>query len=189
MRDPRRLRRILFVTSNPGKAREAAALMGRELEAAALDLPEIQSLDFVEVAREKAREAARRLGEAALVEDSGLSVDAWGGFPGPLTKWLTGGTPGPAGLARMLDAFPDRRAAAVSVLALCFEGGILVAEGRVRGTIAPAPRGTSGFGWDPIFVPDGEERTWGEMSPEEKNRDSHRARAFRELRRLLDSQA
>ena len=180
---------VAFVTSNPGKAREAAALLGRPVTAQALEIPEIQSLDFEEVVRAKALEAARRLGEPALVEDSGLAIAAWGGFPGPLTRWITGEVPGPAGLARMLAPFRDRRAEAVSALGLARPGDrpadVLVAVGRVPGSIAEVPRGTNGFGWDAVFVPDGENRTWAEMDDAEKNRDSHRARSFREMARIL----
>lgn len=180
---------VAFVTSNPGKAREAAALLGRPVTAQALEIPEIQSLDFEEVVRAKALEAARRLGEPALVEDSGLAIAAWGGFPGPLTRWITGEAPGPAGLARMLAPFRDRRAEAVSALGLARPGDrpadVLVAVGRVPGSIAEVPRGTNGFGWDAVFVPDGENRTWAEMDDAEKNRDSHRARSFREMARIL----
>ncbi|HQR47195.1 MAG TPA: non-canonical purine NTP pyrophosphatase [Thermoanaerobaculia bacterium] len=180
---------IAFVTSNPGKAREASHFLGRPVAAVPLELPEIQSLDFAEVARAKALAAAGGLGRAVLVEDSGLEVAAWSGFPGPMTKWVTAGPVGPAGLARMLDAFPDRRATAVSALALARPGDrpeeVLVAVGRREGAIAASPRGAGGFGWDGIFVPDGGTSTYAEMSPEEKNRDSHRARAFAALRELL----
>jgi XTP/dITP diphosphohydrolase len=89
----------------------------------------------------------------------------------------------------MLDGFIDRSAEAVSVLAVARPGqaahDVVVAEGRVRGLIAPHPRGTNGFGWDVLFIPQGATRTWAEMSEEEKNRDSHRARAFNRLRALL----
>ncbi len=180
---------LVFVTSNPGKAREAAALLGRPVEARALDLPEVQSLDFREVARAKALVAARALGVPVLVEDSGLAIAGWGGFPGPLTKWITTGALGQEGLAKMLDGFSDRSAEAVSVLAVAKpgdrEGDVVVAEGRVKGAVALHPRGDNGFGWDVLFVPEGETRTFAEMSPEEKNLASHRARAFEGLRRLL----
>jgi non-canonical purine NTP pyrophosphatase (RdgB/HAM1 family) len=179
---------LLFVTGNPGKAREAARLLGRAVTARALDLPERQSLDFREVARAKALEAARIVGETVLVEDSGLAVDAWNGFPGPLTRWLTASA-GEGGLARMLDAFPDRRAQAVSVLAVaspgCAEEEVVLVEGRVAGSIAPAPRGAGGFGWDVIFVPDGETRTFAEMTDQEKDARSHRAAAFAALAATL----
>jgi len=180
---------LTFVTSNAGKAREAAALLGREVAVREVEIPEIQSLDFADVARAKAIVAAGALGVPVLVEDSGLAVDAWGGFPGPLTKWLTAGRAGCDAFAKMLDGFTDRSAEAVSVLAVARPGqaalDVVVAEGRVRGSIALHPRGTNGFGWDVLFMPEGATRTWAEMSEEEKNRDSHRAKAFRRLRTLL----
>ncbi|HEX5855690.1 MAG TPA: non-canonical purine NTP pyrophosphatase, partial [Thermoanaerobaculia bacterium] len=140
-------------------------------------------------ARAKAVVAAEALRVPVLVEDSGLAVAVWGGFPGPLTKWITRGEAGQDRLAKMLDGFSDRSAEAVSVLAVARPGqgvdGVVVAEGRVRGSIALHPRGTNGFGWDVLFIPEGATRTWAEMSEEEKNRGSHRARAFSSLRSLL----
>jgi XTP/dITP diphosphohydrolase len=186
-------RGLVFVTSNPGKAREAALLLGHAVEALAADLREVQSLSFEEVVRAKAAAAAGLLGVPVLVEDSGLEIRAWGGFPGPLTKWITMGPLGHAGLARMLDAFEDRGAAAVSALAIARpsrgESDVIVAIGRREGSIARAPRGTRGFGWDVVFVPEGETCTFAEMTDEEKNRDSHRARAFAALRARLAGEA
>jgi XTP/dITP diphosphohydrolase len=180
---------LTFVTSNAGKAREAGALLGRVVTARALDVPEIQSLDFAEVARAKALVAARALGGPVLVEDSGLVLAGWGGFPGPLTKWITMGALGQEGLSKMVDGFSDRRAEAVSALAVARPGqeenDVVVAVGRVAGSIALHPRGENGFGWDVLFIPEGATRTWAEMSEDEKNRDSHRARAFASLRSLL----
>ena len=180
---------LTFVTSNAGKAREAAAFLGREVAVKDVEIPEIQSLDFAEVARAKAIVAAEALGVSVLVEDSGLAVDAWGGFPGPLTKWVTTGAAGHEAFAKMLDGFTDRSAEAVSVLAVARSGqtahDVVVAEGRVRGSIALHPRGTNGFGWDVLFIPEGATRTWAEMGEEEKNQDSHRARAFKRLKTLL----
>lgn len=189
MSDP--LSSLTFVTSNPGKAREASAFLGRAVAAQPLDLPEVQSLDFAEVARAKAVVAAHALGVPVLVEDSGLVIAGWGGFPGPFTKWITMGALGQEGLAKMVDGFSDRGAEAVSVLSVARPGDraadAVVAEGRVKGSIAPHPRGENGFGWDVLFVPGGETRTFAEMSEEEKNLASHRARAFAALRRLLGS--
>ncbi len=143
------------------------------------------------MARAKALAAAAALGRPVLVEDSGLEVFAWGGYPGPMTKWVTEGPEGPAGLAKMLDPWSDRRAAAVSALALALarpgDGpeDVIVAVGRREGTLAREPRGSNGFGWDVIFVPERETRTWAEMSAEEKDADSHRSRAFAALRAAL----
>ncbi len=187
-RDP--ISGLTFVTSNPGKAREAAAYLGRPVTAQPLDLPEIQSLDFIDVARAKALVAARALSVPVLVEDSGLVVAGWGGFPGPFTKWITMGVLGQEGLTKMVDGFSDRGAEAVSALAVARPGqderSIVVAIGRVQGSIALHPRGENGFGWDVLFIPEGATRTWAEMSDEEKRVDSHRARAFASLRSVLD---
>jgi len=181
---------LLLVTSNPNKAREASRLLGRPVESLPLELPEIQSLDFEVVVRAKAVEAARRTGRVVLVEDSGLVVVSWGGYPGPLTKWAVGAA-GESGFARMLDPF-ERRAEAVSALAVARPGDgeadVLVAVGRVTGSLAREPRGTAGFGWDVLFVPEGERRTFAEMEPAEKDARSHRARAFEELGRLLSGE-
>jgi len=180
---------LVFVTSNAGKAREASAFLGRAVAARDVDLPEIQSLDFREVARAKAIVAARALGVPVLVEDSGIAVTDWGGFPGPLTKWITAGGLGQEGLAKMLDGFSDRSAEAVSVLAVARPGDpeadVIVAEGRVAGSIALHPRGANGFGWDVLFIPEGETRTFAEMTAAEKNARSHRERAFAALRERL----
>jgi len=182
------LESLVFLTSNAGKAREAAALLGRPITARALELPEIQSLDFAEVVTAKALAAAERLGIPVLVEDSGLALPAWKGYPGPLTKFAVGAV-GEAGFARLAHAWGDLRAEAVSTLGLAWPGAsaadVIVATGRVAGTLAPEPRGSNGFGWDVIFVPDGETRTFAEMSAEEKNGRSHRAKAFAELVRRL----
>lgn len=179
---------LVFLTSNAGKAREAAAILGRPVASRAIDLPEIQSLDFAEVVVAKALAGAERFGVPVLVEDSGLALPGWKGYPGPLTKWAVGAV-GEAGFARLAHAWGDARAEAVSALGLAWPGAkpedVVVAAGRVAGALADEPRGGNGFGWDVIFVPDGESRTFAEMSAEEKNARSHRARAFAELRRLL----
>ena len=173
--------KAIFVTGNEHKRREAQEILGFELERAELDLPEIQAVDPGEVAAEKARAAREALGPGALpvlVEDSGLMVDAWGGFPGALTKWLMQSV-GNEGLLRMLGADKDRSARAVCVVALAeAEGAVRTFRGEVPGTLAPEPRGGGGFGYDPVFVPEWSSLTYAEMG-EEKNADSHRARAFR----------
>lgn len=158
--------------------------MGFALERLNLDLPEPQSLDPSEVAEIKVRAAFDRLRRPVLVEDSGLEVLAWGGFPGALVKWLEKSA-GLEAIARMLDPFPDRRARAVCSVA-CFDGtNIAAARGVTEGSISTAPRGSGGFGWDSIFVPQGSAGTYAEMTPDEKDRVSHRGRAWRELAKKL----
>lgn len=172
---------LAFVTSSEHKHREAQAILGVALERVSLDLSEPQGLDVVAVARTKARSAYARLGRAVLVEDTSLELEALGGFPGPLIRWLLEAA-GVAAIPRMLDGFATRAARARCV-ALAFDGEReLLGLGVVHGEIALAPRGGSGFGWDVVFAPDwGGGRVYAEMSPEEKNSSSHRALAFRSL--------
>ncbi len=173
----------VFVTGRPEKAQEAER-MGFALERIDLDLPEPQSLDPSEVVEIKVRAAFDRLRRPVLVEDSGLEVLAWGGFPGALVKWLEKSA-GLEAITRMLDPFPDRRARAVCAIA-CFDGAtVAAARGVTDGSIARAPRGSLGFGWDPIFVPQGSPLTYAEMPPDAKDRVSHRGRAWTELARKV----
>ena len=183
-----RAMKAIFVTSNANKLREAREILGFELEGASLDLPEPQAVNVADVATEKARAARAALDDPpypVLVEDSGLVFEAWNGLPGALTKWFLLSV-GNEGLLGMLSSFEDRSARAVCALAVAFpDAPAEVFLGEVPGYIAPAPRGESGFGWDPIFVPEklgGE--TYAELGPR-KNDDSHRARAFGAARASL----
>jgi non-canonical purine NTP pyrophosphatase (RdgB/HAM1 family) len=174
----------VFVTGRPEKAKEAERL-GFLLERADLDLTELQALDPGEVVEAKAREAYGKLGHPVLVEDSGLAIHAWGGFPGALVKWLEKSA-GLEAIARMLEAFSDRSATAVCVIAH-FDGERLVTgRGEVAGTIAASPRGGGGFGWDSLFLPTGSDRTFAEMTGEEKDAVSHRRRAWEALAGKLE---
>jgi XTP/dITP diphosphohydrolase len=169
----------VFVTGRIEKAREAERL-GFRFERLDLDLAEIQAVDPEEIVEAKARGAYARVGRPVFVEDSGLAIHAWGGFPGALVKWLEK-TAGLEAIARMLDAFPDRAATASCAVAW-FDGERLArGSGEVPGSIAAAPRGSGGFGWDSLFIPSGSDRTFAEMSPEEKDRSSHRRRAWEDL--------
>ena len=175
------LGRLVLVTTRAEKAEEARRL-GFNVTQQAMELPEPQALDPAEIVEAKARAAFALAGRAVLVEDSGLAMAAWSGFPGALVKWMEK-TVGLDGIARMLDAFPDRAATAVCAVAY-FDGRQLgIGRGEVRGTIAAAPRGSGGFGWDRLFVPEGETRTFAEMAPSEKDAVSHRRRAWEALAR------
>jgi non-canonical purine NTP pyrophosphatase (RdgB/HAM1 family) len=167
---------VVFVTSRPEKAEEARRL-GFVVERLELELPERQALDPSDVVEHKAREAFSRLERPVLVEDSGLAVRAWGGFPGALVKWLEKSAGIPA-IPRMLSAWEDRRATACCVVGY-FDGASLVTgRGECEGTIVFEPRGEDGFGWDSIFAPEGSDRTFAEMGAAGKDRVSHRRRAW-----------
>jgi XTP/dITP diphosphohydrolase len=182
--------RAIFVTSNENKRREAERILGVKLDAASPELPEIQSLDFEEVVRAKALAAHEALAldlppVPVVVEDSGIVFEAWNGMPGALTKWFVESV-GNEGLLKMLSGFDGRSARAVCAVAVVGGRGegVEVFTGEVEGTIAEEPRGEGGFGWDPIFVPKGDFRTYAEMG-KEKNADSHRTRAFRRAGKWL----
>jgi XTP/dITP diphosphohydrolase len=147
---------------------------------------------YLENALLKARAGAAALGEPALADDSGIEVDALGGRPGPRSARFAGedATDG-RNLEELIRALkgvpgPGRTARYRCVVALAFpEGHELHAEGVCEGTLMPKPRGTRGFGYDPIFVPAGWDRTMAELPDREKDRISHRGRAFRALREAV----
>jgi len=174
----------LFVTSNENKWREAQQILGRDLDRITIELPEIQAPTTMEVALEKAKVAYALLKRPVIVEDAGVELKALGGFPGPFIKfWEKLG--GLESICRAADGLKDRRAEAVCALVAYDARGPQPFEGRAAGTIAPSPRGTQGFGWDPVFIPEGDSRTWGEVTPAEKDARSHRRRAWELLARQL----
>lgn len=173
---------LVFVTSNEGKRREAEAVLGFALRHRGLDLVEPQSLDLHEVVQFKAAAAYEALGVSVLVEDTGLELLGLGGFPGPLIKWLLASV-GPEGICRMARSFGDARAVARCLTCATDGDETVVGEGAVLGTIATELRGSGGFGWDPVFIPDdGGGLTYGEMDDDAKNAISHRRKAFVALR-------
>jgi XTP/dITP diphosphohydrolase len=185
---------LLVASRNPKKLAE----LRRVLDAAGLSGLRLLSLDdvapfdeapetgatFEENAVAKARDAFLASGLPAVADDSGLSVDALNGMPGVLSaRWAGAHGDDVANLRLLLGQLgdvPDERrgAAFVSACALVSSSGETVVRGEWTGTIARAPRGEGGFGYDPIFVPDGSERSAGELSPAEKDAVSHRGRAL-----------
>ena len=175
---------IKFVTGNSNKVRETAAILGITLEQVKVDgLIEIQTLDIEELVHHKCRQAYEALKCSVLVEDSGLLFKAWDGLPGSLVKWFEY-TVGCKGMLKKLQGFEDRSAIAVSCFAIFDGKDIKVARGEVKGSIANEVRGSHGFGWDVIFIPEGFEKTYAEMQSEEKNAISHRKNALEKLKVL-----
>jgi XTP/dITP diphosphohydrolase len=184
--------RLVIASHNAGKLREIAELIAPRgvecVSAAALGLsePEETAPDFVGNARLKAVAAARASGLPALADDSGFSVAALGGAPGVVSaRWAGPARDFSLAMRRVqtaIGANPDRRAWFTAALALAWpDGETATFLGRVEGTAIWPPRGERGFGYDPMFVPRGEARTYGEMDPAEKHATSHRARAFAQL--------
>lgn len=175
---------FVLVTGNRGKIAEARLALGADLEAIELDLPEIQSGDYLEVLRAKADEAWRRLGRPLVVEEAGLDLAALNGFPGPLVKWMLQAV-GAEGIARTAAALEDVRAAARCFLLFKDGDREVVAEGRTEGTLVLPARGTHGFGWDPVFQPEGSRLTFAELTGVKKDAVSHRGKAWREMAKRL----
>ncbi len=181
--------KLVIASHNPGKVREIGELLAPHrvtvVSAAELDLPEPEETGetFADNARLKALAAAEGAGLPALADDSGLCVVALDGAPGIYSARWAGPTKdfGRA-MERVrvaLDDTPDREAYFVCVLALAWpDGHVETFEGRVYGRLVFPPRGDNGFGYDPIFEPVGETRTFGEMDAAEKHAMSHRAQAF-----------
>jgi len=178
--------RIVIATRNPGKIKEFLPLLAplglEPVSAGELGLPEPEETadDFAGNARIKALAAATASGLPALADDSGLSVAALGGGPGVYSARFAAGDY-PAAFARVIAAAQDADEwRAWFTCALCFatpDGTTATYIGEAHGRIA-LPQGTAGFGYDPIFVPDGYEQSYAELGAEVKDRISHRARAF-----------
>ena len=188
----------MLASHNPGKLAELEALLAphgvavvssREL---GLGEPDETGLTFADNARLKAHAAAQVSGLPALADDSGLEARGLDGAPGVQSaRWAGPERDFALAMARVRDALgsrfgdfarADRRAAFVAVLCLAWpDGHEELAEGRVEGTLVDPPRGAGGFGYDPMFAPEDDRRTFGEMPPAAKQALSHRARALRQL--------
>ena len=185
--------RLVVASHNPGKVVEIEALLRpfgvATVGAAALGLPEPEETGstFDENAALKARAAAETSGLPALADDSGLVVPALGGAPGIYSaRWAGPDRDFFRAMERVWRELggADRSAHFVAVLALAWpDGEAACFRGEVHGRLIWPPRGERGFGYDPIFVPDGYAKTFGEIGPDEKHRISHRARAFQQLTR------
>jgi XTP/dITP diphosphohydrolase len=199
--------KVLLATRNPGKLAELRRMLADDSELSGVevlglaDVPEFPDAPetgatFAENALAKARDAVAATGLPAVADDSGLAVDALNGMPGVLSARWSGRHGDDEGNLRLLlgqltDVPDERRGGAfVCAAALVVPDGAgvegktareIVVHGEWRGRIVRESRGTNGFGYDPIFVPDGEERTSAELRPEEKDAESHRGRAMRAL--------
>lgn len=189
--------RLLIATRNAKKLAELQRILDEaSLPVDLLSLADVPAYPeapesgatFADNALAKARDAVRATGLPTVAEDSGLCVDALSGMPGVLSaRWAGGHGDDAANLRLVLDQMrdvPDERRAAQFVCAAVLvtpAGDERVVEGRLAGRIGREPRGEGGFGYDPIFVPDGEDRTTAQMTPAEKDAISHRGRAMRAL--------
>ena len=175
--------KIHFVTSNRNKFEEAYRVLEKydiRMEQLPLEKVEIQSDDVQKIAIYAAKQAYSIVKAPVVVEDTGLFIEALGGFPGPYSEYVYRKI-GIRGILKLMDREDNRKAYFKSAVAIILPPWEKVFTGRIEGTIAREPRGDKGFGYDPIFIPNGDSRTFAEMSIEEKNMYSHRAKAFNKL--------
>ncbi|MFL6176687.1 MAG: RdgB/HAM1 family non-canonical purine NTP pyrophosphatase [Ornithinibacter sp.] len=203
--------RLVLATRNEHKVHELRQILAGLVDELGLEVvgaddvegaPDVAETEvtFLGNARLKAVALAQVSGLPAVADDSGLAVDVLGGSPGVFSARWSGSTAGPdagrterdrANLALLLEQLgdvPDEHRAAAFVCAAVValpDGRVEGVEGRVTGTLVRAPRGTNGFGYDPVFVPDGDSRTLAEYTDVEKNAISHRGNAFRALAPVL----
>lgn len=173
------MRRIIFVTGNPHKVREATLILaplGIKIQQNNCGYPELQEDDLEAIAGFGAKWAANELNSEVMVDDSGIFIKAFSGFPGPYSAYVAK-TLGNERILRLMECEKNRIAMMKCVIGYCHPGEEpFVFSGEVQGEIAGSVRGNLGFGYDPIFEINGV--TFGEMGDKEKNRISHRYRAL-----------
>ena len=175
------MNKITFVTTNKGKLQEAKEILGIEVESLELEIDEAQTLNPIECVEKKAEAAYAKAKQPILVEDTCLFFEAWNGLPGVFINYFMK-TLDNEGLIRLMKGEKNRAAKAQT--AFCYFNGQekITAIGEIKGIISEKPRGDNGFGWDSIFIPKGMNKTFAEMTSEEKNEISMRKMALEELK-------
>jgi non-canonical purine NTP pyrophosphatase (RdgB/HAM1 family) len=180
------MKEMVFITGNVAKAEQLGRHLHYPVRHLRLDLLELQSLDLEEIIEHKAREAFKQVNSPVLVEDVSLTFNVLGRLPGPLIKWFLTEL-GNKGLCRLLEGHKDRGATAKVVFGYYDGKNLSVFDAEMKGSIAKSPRGKRGFGWDPIFIPEGWNKTWAEMTTEEQAETSMRKIALKKLEDFLRS--
>ena len=171
---------ITIVTGNQGKVRELEAMAGGRLDFAMrkLDLAEIQSMDLEEIVKDKLQRAYEQVKGPVIVDDVSAGLENLNGLPGPFIKFFNEAL-GQSALYQLAGNEEGR--ATVRCIAAYYDGKtMLLGSGQIECTVV-APRGTNGFGFDTVLIPDGQTKTMGEMTDAEKMQISHRGKAFRNL--------
>jgi len=180
---------IRFVTTNRGKLREAERILagiGMNIEMLSIEYPEMQGESLKEVVLFGLNWLRQKVEGDVIIEDSGLFIESLRGFPGVFSSYVFK-TLGMDGILKLLESEKTRGAHFESCVGLLVDEKAVTFSGTCEGAISGRIRGSRGFGYDPIFVPRGESRTFGEMGTDEKNKISHRGNAFRKLAGYLQS--
>lgn len=179
---------LVFATTNKGKVEEAHAILGVPVEIAQLELDEVQSMDMEYVSKRKTEAAYQILKRPVITDDVGVFIEAWNGFPGAFAKFLLDSV-GNNKILELLKNETNRNVIVKSALGYHDGSSVHVFIGEVKGVLTTEQRGSMGWGFDPLIIPDGHTQTYAEMGPEGKNTLSHRKKALDKFREYLDSQA
>ncbi len=177
--------KLIFATTNQNKIKEAETILQIPIESTSLEIDEIQSLDPQKVITQKAIAYYQQIGKPLFVEDNSLTFEALNPLPGTYINDFSKAL-GNDGLIRLLGNHTNRKAHATVVIGYINNpSNIQIFTGTVSGIISAKPQGEQGFGWDPIFIPHGETRTFAEMTMEKKNRFSMRSIALKNFKEWL----
>lgn len=182
------MQKILVITGNQNKAEEIASITGLEVETKKLELPEIQSLSVEEVAKKKAMDAYKIVRQPVIVDDTGMSIEALNSLPGALVFFFLASL-GTQGILDIMRNKKNRKASVSTCIAYADNEGVKTFVGTVFGVISKEIKGESGFGYDPIFIPEGYDKTYAEMSADEKNKISMRKIALMKFREYINLQS
>lgn len=181
------MKKIYIATTNKGKIREISDILKIPLEFAKLELDEVQNMDLEYVARKKVEEAFKILKKPVIVDDVGVYIEAWNGFPGPFAKFILDHL-GNERVLEILASEKNRNLVVKSAIGYHDGKAVHVFIGEVNGTLAFEEKGTEGYGFDPIIIPEGQDLTYAQMGRARKNELSHRRKALDKLKTFLDSQ-
>jgi non-canonical purine NTP pyrophosphatase (RdgB/HAM1 family) len=176
--------KFTFITGNEHKAKYVGQWLGTHVPHRKIDLDEIQTLNLHDLVSHKARQAYQILKSPVLIEDAQLTFHALGRLPGPFIKWFIQELDYP-GLIKLLDGYDDRSASGICCYALYDGQDMHFFEGEMHGTIARAPKGSGGFGFDPIFINDGFAITRAQMPEDQYAETSYRKLALDKLKAYL----
>ena len=174
---------LIFLTGNQHKLREAKNILNTPIQNIDFDIEEIQGTSE-EIIKHKIKLAYQKIQKPLFVEDVSLEIEAWNGFPGPYIKWLNKSV-GREGVSKLMQNETNRNANVICLIGYHDGKKVHIFCGEIKGTIAKKARGENGFGFDPVFIPNGYSQTFAEMTSEEKNKISHRTLALLKFKKIL----
>ena len=181
------MKNFIFITGNQAKADQLSHHLGRDVEHRKVDLDEIQSHNLEGIVKDKAKRAFDIVGTPVLVEDVSLKYHALGNLPGPLIRWFLEEL-GNKGLCRLINHYNKDRSAVAEVCYCLYDGkNYQLFNSVMEGRIAAHPKGDKGFGWDPIFIPNGSKLTWAEITDLDQGSSGMRKIALDKLKKFLIS--